>query len=341
MQQDALSALLSALRLSSTVISRARFTEPWAVHTGPVRGALFHVIQSGAATLTRDDEPTPMPIAAGEVIILPRGSAHTVAGRVPTEAIPITTARTLPGPAGVALVDHGGGGAETRVLCGLFRLHHDAAQGLLSMLPPVLRVERPSPLLQATLALVDAELDAHRPGAEAVLTRLCDLVFIHALRAHVAALPAHAAGLLGALGDAQIAESMTLMHHRCAHDWTIATLAEAVGLSRSSYAERFTRLVGQPPMQYLRRWRVHQSLDRLTDPRASTAEVAEAVGYSSEDAFVRAFRRVMGETPAAWRRGWSLAGLSQTSLSSPPPPAPATTPLPHHRPAPHKTLAAR
>lgn len=341
MHQDALSALLSALRLSSTVISRARFTEPWAVHTGPVRGALFHVIQSGEATLIRDDDPIPIALAAGEVIILPGGAAHTVAGRLPTPAIPVTAAHTRPGPAGVALVDHGGGGAETRVLCGLFRLHHEAAQGLLSMLPPVLRVERPSPLLQATLALVDAELDAHRPGAEAVLTRLCDLVFIHALRAHVAALPAHAAGLLGALGDAQIAESMTLMHHRCAHDWTIATLAEAVGLSRSSYAERFTRLVGQPPMQYLRRWRVHQALDRLTDPRASTAEVAEAVGYSSEDAFVRAFRRVMGETPAAWRRGWSLAGLSQGSLSPPPPPAPATTHPLHHRPAPHTTPAAR
>lgn len=309
-QADALSELLSALRLSSSVISRARFTAPWAVHTDPVPGALFHVVLKGPAVLTRDSDREPIALQEGEVVILPGGCAHVMAGAERGRVVPIASARTVPGPAGVGLVDHGGGGESTRILCGLFRLQHKAAEGLLSMLPPVLRVEQPSPTLKATLALVEAELDAHRPGAEAVLTRLCDLVFIHALRAHVAALPAHAEGLLGALGDAQIAESMTLMHRHPARGWTVGDLADAVGLSRSSYAERFSALVGTPPMQYLLRWRVHVALGLLADPRKSTIEVAEAVGYSSEDAFVRAFRRVMGQTPAAWRKGWSAAGLS-------------------------------
>lgn len=310
MKSDALSELLSALRLSSSVISRARFTAPWAVHTDAVPGALFHVVLSGRAVLTRDADPTPVHLEPGALVILPAGEAHTMAGVERGEVVPITSARRTPGPAGVALVDHGGGGEATRILCGIFRLQHRAAEGLLSMLPPVLRVAQPSAILQATLALVEAELDAHRPGVDAVLTRLCDLVFIHVLRAHVASLPAHAAGLLGALGDAQIAESMTLMHRRPGDDWTVAGLASAVGMSRSSFAERFARLVGTSPMQYLTRWRVHVALGALADGRSSTAEVAFSVGYSSEDAFSRAFRRVMGQTPAAWRRGFSAAGLA-------------------------------
>ncbi|MCA9538625.1 MAG: helix-turn-helix transcriptional regulator, partial [Myxococcales bacterium] len=177
------------------------------------------------------------------------------------------------------------------------------------LLPPVLRVTRPSPTLKATLTLVEAELDGYRPGVSAMLTRLTDLVFIHVLRAHVASLPAHAEGLLGALGDAQVADAMTLIHRRPDEAWTVGALAEAVGLSRSAFAERFNRLVGTPPLQYLTRWRVHVALDRLADPRQSTAQVAEAVGYGSEDAFVRVFRRVMGQTPAAWRRGWQAAGI--------------------------------
>lgn len=310
MRADALSELLSALRLSSGVISRARFTEPWAVRTAPTRGALFHVVLDGHATLTRDVDGAPISLAAGALAILPGGCAHTMSGRAPAPVVPIGAARATPGPAGVALVDHGGGGAPTRVLCGVFHLQHAAAAGLLSLLPPVLRVAHPSPVLRATLALVEAELDHRHPGAEAVLTRLCDLVFVHALRAHLEALPARAEGLLGALGDAQIAEALTLLHRDPARAWTIATLARAVGLSRSSFAERFTRLVGDPPMHYLLRWRVHRALDALTDSRLSTAEIADAVGYASEDAFVRAFRRVMGETPAAWRRGWAAAGLA-------------------------------
>lgn len=309
MNPDALSALLDTLRLSSTVISRARFTAPWAVHSDPVPGALFHVVLSGEAVLTRDADRQPVRLPTGALVILPGGDAHVMAGRDRGPVVPIQAARRVEGPAGVGLVDHGGGGDEARIICGIFHLEHRAAAGLLSMLPPVLLIEHPSPTLKATLALVEAELDGHRPGVDAVLTRLCDLVFIHALRAYVAALPAHAEGLLGALGDAQVAEAMTLMHRRPAAAWSVAELARAVGLSRSSFAERFRKRVGNSPMQYLTQWRVHVALGRLADGRASTAEVAEAVGYASEDAFVRAFRRVMGQTPAAWRRGFAEAGL--------------------------------
>lgn len=300
---DPLSELLGALRLESSVISVGHFSAPWAVHTGAVPAAIFHAVLDGQCCLHRDGDPAPILLQEGEVAVLAGGDAHVM--RCVTDwptPTPIVDLASVPGPGGAAVVTHGGGGARARVLCGTFNMQHAAADGLLSMLPAVLHMNTAAPTLRATLTLLAAETEAWRPGAGAAITRLIDLLFIHLLRTYVADLPRHVTGLLGALSDAQVAQAMSLIHRQPARGWTVAELARQVGLSRSSFAARFAAWVGVPPMTYLTRWRAHVAARLLLDDGLSVAEVAEQVGYSAEDAFVRAFRRVMDVTPARWRR---------------------------------------
>lgn len=306
---DPLSELLGALRLESSVISVGHFSAPWAVHAGQVPAALFHAVLEGEACLHRDGDADPIALGAGEVAVLTGGDPHVMrcAGASPP-AVPVRSVPRIAGPGGAAVVTHGGGGARTRILCGTFNMQHAAADGLLSMLPPVLHMRTDAPALRATLTLLAAETEAWRPGAGAAITRLIDLLFIHLLRTYVADLPSHVSGLLGALSDAQVAQAMSLVHRSPAHPWTVGELAQQVGLSRSSFAARFAEWVGVPPMTYLARWRAHVAVRLLRDDSLSVAEVAEQVGYSAEDAFVRAFRRVMDTTPARWRRDARLMG---------------------------------
>jgi AraC-like DNA-binding protein len=298
---DPLSDLLGALRLESSMISMGFFTAPWAVSTEPLSFPVFHAVLEGQAWLLRPGEP--LLLGPGDVVVLASGDGHCLSSA--PAGVSEVSVRSLPrqvAPGGAVRVEHGGGGSLTRILCGTFRMQHAAAEGLLSLLPRVLRLPTAGPELAATLQLMAAELTAFRPGAAAAITRLIDLLFIHLLRREVADLPTNAQGLLGALGDAQVAQAMTLMHRRPAEGWSVASLADQVGLSRSSFAARFTERVGLPPLAYLTRWRIHTAARLLQDDRLSTAEVAERVGYSAEDAFVRAFRRVMGVTPSVWRR---------------------------------------
>lgn len=304
---DPLSELLGALRLESSVISVGHFSAPWAVHTGRVPAALFHAVLEGRARLFRDGDPSPIALSEGEVAVLAGGDAHVMCGAdARPVATPVRALSASQGPGGAAVVEHGGGGERTRILCGTFSMQHAAADGLLSMLPAVLHMRTDAPTLRATLTLLAAETEAWRPGAGAAITRLIDLLFIHLLRTYVADLPSHVSGLLGALSDAQVAQAMSLIHRNPAQSWTVAGLAQQVGLSRSSFAARFTEWVGVPPMTYLARWRAHVAVRLLRDEALSVAEVAEQVGYSAEDAFVRAFRRVMDTTPARWRRAARL-----------------------------------
>jgi AraC-like DNA-binding protein len=299
---DPLSELLGALRLESSVISVGHFDGDWAVRSERVDRALFHAVLDGTCCLHRDGG-TPLRLSAGQVAVLSAGDAHVM--RALDAVRPPRSVRALPGmagPGGARVVRWSDNPPQTRILCGTFSMQHPAADGLLSMLPPVLHMRTDTPSLQATLTLLAAETEAWRPGAGAAITRLIDLLFIHLLRHHVAELPAHVSGLLGALSDAQVAQAMSLMHRAPAHPWTVAALAQQVGLSRSAFAARFAEWVGVPPMAYLTQWRAHVAVRLLRDEKLSVAAVAEQVGYSAEDAFVRAFRRVMQQTPARWRR---------------------------------------
>jgi AraC-like DNA-binding protein len=211
-------------------------------------------------------------------------------------------------PAYGEVVQHryGGGGAVTRIACGYFAIDRRLCRGLLAALPRIVRVDASDGDLRSWLHtymhMRAAERSGWRPGGDCVLSKLSELMFVEAVRRYVDALPPGRTGWLAGLRDPHVGHALGLIHQSPARPWTVAGLGRAVGLSRSALAERFTALIGQPPMQYLTQWRLTLAAHRLQVSQRPAAAVAEEVGYDSEAAFSRAFKREFGLPPAAWRR---------------------------------------
>jgi AraC-like DNA-binding protein len=202
---------------------------------------------------------------------------------------------------------HFGGGAATSLLCGAVRFDDPAAQRLLALLPPRICIEASnapqSQWMQSTLQWLAAEASVLRAGGETVITRLADILVIQAIRSWMTQDPAAQTGWLGALRDKQIGRAIALIHRDPARDWTLAALAAEVAMSRSAFAARFTQLVGEPAMHYVARWRMQLALTRLREDATPLAELAGHLGYQSEAAFSRAFKRFIGVSPGAVSRG--------------------------------------
>jgi AraC-like DNA-binding protein len=202
-----------------------------------------------------------------------------------------------------ASISHGADGAPTTMICGAVRFDHPMAERLVALMPDILHVPV-SPLtarLHDTLRLIALEVEETRPGGEAVITRLADVLVVQVLRAWLSHDPAARTGWLGALADPDIGRALALVHADPARDWSVAGLAHELTLSRSTFAARFTALVGEPVMAYVTRWRMLVAHDRLRTEDTTVAAVAAAMGYRSEAAFSRAFRRVVGTPPGAVR----------------------------------------
>jgi AraC-like DNA-binding protein len=195
----------------------------------------------------------------------------------------------------------GGDGAATTLLCGAVRFGHPAAASFVGVLPETVHLSG-AERLQGTLALMAAEAREPRLGGEAVITRLADILVIQALRTWLETDPGARTGWLGALRDEQIGRAIALIHGDPARDWTVASLARELAMSRSSFAARFTTLVGEPAMAYVTRWRMQVAVTALRDERATVGELASRLGYRSEAAFARAFKRETGMPPGAVRR---------------------------------------
>ena len=202
---------------------------------------------------------------------------------------------------------HGEGGAPTSLICGAVRFDHPAARHLIEVLPATICVQASdSPQMdriESTLRLMAAEARELRPGGEAVITRLGDILVIQALRSWLETDPEARAGWLGALRDPQIGRALGLIHRHPERAWTVASLADELAMSRSAFAARFTELVGEPVMQYVTRWRMQVAHDALATEDTTVAGLAARLGYRSEAAFARAFKRVTGVAPGAVRRG--------------------------------------
>lgn len=302
---DALTDILSSLKLSSAVWSRGRFSAPWSVHTGALSSAVFHAVVRGQAVgvLRRTGERTPL--STGDLILFAHGDAHVMCD-APTEASVPLSALPREGDGHVKEVRCGGGGPETTILCGSFAFGHQAGSSFLSLLPAVIHLERSKRDLVGwfarTMELMDFETATSAPGAGVVAARLADVLFVQLLRAAMESLPTERAGWLAALRDPQIARAIAAIHTNPRARWRIESLAETASMSRSVFAERFTKLVGESPARYVARWRAHSAADLLRQrPEIGNAELAELVGYESEDAFSRAFKRYVGTTPRDFR----------------------------------------
>ncbi len=299
---DPLGEALHFLRMDGAFYCRSELTAPWGMTLPPMPGCLwFHVVTSGRCRLELDDGGVDW-VLPGDLALVTGGGGHALRDE-PGSAVPyiLDLERELVSER-YEILRHGGGGAPSQLLCGAVRFDHPAARTLIDILPPVIKIAADSGRMQTTLALLAAEARDLQPGGEAVITRLGDILVIQAIRAWLETDPGARTGWLGALQDPQIGHAIMLIHSEPARDWTVASLAAELAMSRSAFAARFTALVGEPAMQYVTRWRMQLGLHALKDEGATVGELADRLGYRSEAAFARAFKRVMGFPPGTVRR---------------------------------------
>jgi AraC-like DNA-binding protein len=242
----------------------------------------------------------------GDFALVPHGAGHRLASESGVPAVKLFELPREQVSDRYEILRHGGSGAPTTVICGAVRFDHPAAHRLVTLLPKVISVQAwNSPELdwiQSTLRLMAVEAKELRPGGETVITRLADILVIQAIRSWITKDPAARTGWLGALQDQQMGRAIALVHRNPGRSWTVASLADEVAMSRSAFAARFTELVGEPTMHYLARWRMHIALTWLEEEDAPLGEMARRLGYESEAAFSRAFKRFIGFPPGAVRR---------------------------------------
>lgn len=314
---DALSQAFAAVRLAGGVFLDAEFSAPWSFVSQvepadldgqgdfPAQLIAFHYIVAGRLFVAVDDGP-PQPLAAGEIVMLPRNPPHLLSSAPGLPPVSIGDRMQAACDGAPAALRLGGGGEPCRVVCG-FLACAAPHNPLLASLPPLLRLavgdSAAGAWIESSFHHAAAEFARGGAGSAAVLGKLAELLFIEAVRRYLAKLPPGHTGWLAGLQDRIVGRALALLHARPDHPWTTEALARETGLSRSAFAARFTALLGVPPMHYLANWRLQLAALRLRDSPAAIARIAEAVGYASEAAFCRAFRRAFGTTPAAWRRG--------------------------------------
>jgi AraC-like DNA-binding protein len=303
---DPLGEALHHLRMSGVFYCRTELTAPWGLTLPTLpRYLWFHVVTSGALELEAGDGG-PVVLQPGDLALVTHGAGHVLRSEPGAAAPGILELEREEVSDRYEILRHGGGGAPTRLVCGAVRFDHPAAGNLVAALPELIRIEALSApemeQMQSTLALIAAETRRQRPGGEAVITRLADVLVIQAIRAWIETDPGAQTGWLGAMRDPQIGRALALIHADPARAWTVASLAREVAMSRSAFAARFTDLVGAPAMHYVTRLRMQVAANALGEDGATVAELANTLGYRSQAAFARAFKRVVGVPPGAVKR---------------------------------------
>lgn len=313
---DALSETLRIVRLVGAIFLQGRFSAPWCYQSpsadaaapllepGAERVVIFHLITDGECHVELGDAP-PLHLVAGDAVLFTQGDAHRMAstpGLPPAQGARLNEVLARR-PRRLA---YGGGGARTRLVCGYLACDARLARLLLTGLPRVLRVHvrgsEAGDWLEASLRYALAQGRSPQPGAEGLLAKLAELLFIEMLRLHMNTPGEGRSGWLAGMGDPVVGAALHGMHQQPARAWTLEELARHAGSSRSVLAERFQRLVGSAPMQYLTQWRLLLAANLLRHSSAQLARIAEQVGYQTDTALSRAFRREYGAPPAAWRR---------------------------------------
>ncbi|MBB5918094.1 AraC-like DNA-binding protein [Nocardia transvalensis] len=298
---DVLTDVLAATGVGGVVMAQLTAAGRWGVRLDPVPMAAFHAVVAGECWLVRPGAE-PLALATGDFVLLPTGGGHGLASEPDA---PLTPYASIAPPPGRRAITLDGPGPSTRTVCGAYIYSNYDSHPLFTLLPPVVhltaRQSAHRPELAATLTLLAAEVEAERPGTQTVVDRLVDVLFIHALRAWTESRTEAAASWLMALRDPEIARAMALLHEDPSYPWTVAELADRVRVSRATLARRFTALVGDPPLTYLARWRMELAARRLRDTADPVSAVGHSVGYASEFAFSRAFKRTHGQPPATYR----------------------------------------
>jgi AraC-like DNA-binding protein len=320
---DVIADLLEVVRLHTVVVGRLELGAPWRLKVPRHEYLSFYIVARGNALLDVSESPGAgqavtrqhsLMVSAGDAVLLPRGSAHVLRDATRSEGPPVQfdyqdCPRGVIGEAGAARL--GGDGPVTVLIAGRFEFGTAPQSALLGSLPPAIHLPAdaptPSPQLAGVVPLILSESATPGPGSSVALGRLADLLLIQALRVWALTTGRTTCGLR-ALSDPAIGAALRFMHARPAEPWTVERLAAAVAMSRSAFAARFTELVGEPPLQYLARWRMAKAAQLLREREESVAAVAEQVGYANVVTFTKAFARVQGIGPGAYRRGQRANG---------------------------------
>jgi AraC-like DNA-binding protein len=314
---DAFSEILSGVKLSGAVFFSAEFSAPWGFTTPPATTlaarvapdaahlVLYHLLLEGRAFVAMDGGAS-VALEPGDVVIFPHGDSHHMSNAPATKPpFPNYGIAQKIAARDLSPLRAGGGGATSRVVCGYMTCDPHLSRPILNGLPAVFKVSVRTDasghwLESAIVHLVD-EAASGRVGSEAMLTKLSEALFVDTLRRHVDGLPEQQDGWLAGARDPIVGRSLALLHGRVAHPWTIADLADEVGISRSALVERFSRYLSEPPIAYLTRWRLQLAAESLQKTSRGVADIATDIGYQSEAAFSRAFRREFGQPPGKYR----------------------------------------
>jgi AraC-like DNA-binding protein len=300
---DLLSEVLQDLRLTQASYGRSEFRAPWGLELPYQDGVRFHFMVEGECYLL-SAKHEPIKLQAGDVVLLPHGTGHIIADQ-PNRA-PQTLAQIGPRLIGNSTyqLSGGGGGAKSLLVCCTIAFEGPTAHPLLELLPEVILVRKSDQLassLPMLLNLMAEEVSARRIGHATVMTRLADIVVTKVIRTWIETRPSDLSGWLAAVKDPQIGVALARIHRQPGEAWTVDTLAEAAGMSRSLFAERFNALIGVSPARYLLQWRMRLAAVWLKNENMTVAEVAQRLGYASDAAFSRAFKRFIGTAPSRLR----------------------------------------
>ena len=314
---DALSEILQSVQLEGAVFYNAEFTAPWGFRSppacdvatflrkGPRHIIIFHLLTEGRALGQVEHSAHRIDLVAGDIVVFPHGDAHILSNGSPARIIDNALHLKEVFSQGMALARDGGGGESSRFVCGYMECDPELCKSFLGGLPPVFKVNIRSDVggqwLENSIKFSAGEAGSNRAGSHAVLTRLSEALFVETMRRYMSDLHPQQKGWLAGARDPEVGAALAHMHRDPDHPWTIANLAQQVGVSRSVLAERFRHFLGEPPMKYLSRWRLQLAARMLISTSYSVARISGDVGYESEPAFNRAFKREYGAPPARFR----------------------------------------
>lgn len=314
---DAFSQVLSSVQLQGALFFNAEFSAPWGFQSphssnlvpvlipGASHLIIYHFLLDGTGFAELQDGRK-LPLESGDIVIFPHGDPHRMWGGEPGHWQPDEEVMEILARRSLGSVCGGGGGDRTRFVCGYMACDANLCQSILTGLPQILKVnvrgDASGRWLENSIRHLVEEASSEQPGSDAMLAKLSEALFVDTLRRYMAALPEEESGWLAAARDPIVGKALNQLHSRVTEPWTLATLAREVGVSRSSLAERFARFLPEPPMTYLTRWRMQLGAKALLATSHSVAQVAAEVGYESEAAFNRAFKREFGEPPARFRK---------------------------------------
>ncbi len=316
LSRDILSDILRSIRFSGAIYLRPELSVPWSLQSLPHSDFVatlqaqtkhilpFHIIANGNCWLQAMDGTRKF-LSQGDIIIFPHGDSHILGDCLDRAPVPVSQLLPAPPWTEPLILKYGGGGEVTKLACGFLQCEELLLYPFLKTLPALMHIravtEPIAPLLSAGVRYIIHETDCFQSGSMCSLTRLVELMFIEILRNYMQNLPASQIGWLSALKDPIVSQVLERIHGDPAYPWTVSALADRMSISRSALAARFTQLLGQPPMKYLTYWRLQLAAQQLQDSDDSIAKIAIQVGYESEAAFNRAFKRYVGMPPGVWR----------------------------------------